>query len=68
MAGMDCAETLTSKTRVMLYNDTINFLEDGAICQSSSDYHKNKTTLDQACKILGPKCTADLKKLIKSIK
>lgn len=33
----------------------------GAICQSASDWNKLKTSLEQACKILGNNCSFEIK-------
>ncbi len=79
-AGMDCAETLTAKTRSMDLHQAITFLEpqeeitnpDGtvtpargaALCQSSEDWGEMKTALEQACKILGPRCTYEMHQAI----
>ena len=77
-AGMDCAETLTPKTRSMNLDETIKFLEPhadidpakkraGAMCQSAEDWNKMKTSLEQACAILGNRCTYELQQIIKVI-
>lgn len=71
-AGMICAETLTSKTYDLTFDQTIEFLEPdppqvghtqraGAICESSLDWNKKKTALEQACRILGDNCNYELK-------
>lgn len=68
-AGMDCAETLTHKTRSMNLDETIEFLEPqtgpkakgAALCQSADDWSKQKIALEQACELLGSKCTYDMK-------
>jgi hypothetical protein len=67
-AGMDCAETMTSKKRYMTLDETLKFLGDGALCQSSSDWVKNKTTLEQACMLLGPRCSREFRALLNGIK
>ena len=77
-AGMDCAETLTPKTRSLNLDETIKFLEPhadpdpkkkraGAMCQSSADWNKMKTALEQACKILGSKCAYEVQQIINTI-
>lgn len=73
-AGMDCAETLSQKTRSMDLTETIKFLEPqladpvkktpargAAMCQSADDWNKQKTALESACKILGKSCTYEIK-------
>jgi hypothetical protein len=36
----------------------------GAVCQSTADYGAQKTTLEQACRVLGRNCTYELKAAI----
>lgn len=69
--GMDCAYTLSKDTDTMTFEETIAFLEPnekrgGAICQSASDWNKNKTSLEQACKKLGNFCSYEMKQAIKA--
>lgn len=40
----------------------------GAICQSSSDFTKMKTALDQACEYLGDRCSYELKQVLVTMK
>jgi hypothetical protein len=35
----------------------------GAICQSAEDWNSLKTSLDQACRLLGESCTYEMKKV-----
>src|ERR1017187_8697433 len=70
-AGMDCAETLTAKTREMNLDETIVFLEPnekegrgGAYCESAKDLDSMKTSLEQACKLLGSQCSYEIQQTI----
>lgn len=72
--GMICAETLTTKTSEMTFDETISFLEadidtkkPAALCQSASDWNKIKTALDQACELLKKRCTKEIKEQIASL-
>jgi hypothetical protein len=76
--GGICAETLTGKTSEKTFEQMIDFLEPqletpehpargGAICQSSEDYNKQKTALERACRLLGSRCSYELRQLIKSL-
>lgn len=38
-----------------------------AMCQSSEDYQKQKTALETACRLLGPRCSYEIKKQIKTM-
>lgn len=73
--GMICAETLTRKTSEINLEQTIKFLEadpntgkGAALCQSSDDWRKNLTTLEQACAALKNRCKPELRSLIAVIK
>jgi hypothetical protein len=63
--GMICAETNTGKTSEMTLDDTVTFLEPetepspraGAMCMTANDWNRMKTALEQACRMLGNKCT-----------
>lgn len=62
LAGADCAFTLHGNSRSMTMEEFIVWLEPStekgpALCQSATDWNKQKTALEQACKILGNKCT-----------
>jgi hypothetical protein len=64
-AGANCAWTLSEQTEEMTLDQFIEFLEPndtrgGAICQSSDDWNKMKTALEQACKKLGPNCSYEV--------
>jgi hypothetical protein len=64
-AGASCAETLTDKRRRMTYQEFRDWLEPGqdkgpALCQSSVDESKTKTALEQACRMLGNRCTYEM--------
>lgn len=37
----------------------------GAVCQSASDWNKNKTALEVACRELGKRCSYEMKAAIK---
>lgn len=39
----------------------------GALCQSTDDWNANKTALEQACRILGRRCTYEIKKTIETM-
>jgi len=69
-AGAICAESLTSRTYDMTFEETVKFLEPrgplrgmparaGAICQSTSDFVKTKNALDQLCILAKKKCTME---------
>jgi hypothetical protein len=67
-AGMDCAETNTGVKSRMTVEQAIAFIEPetspspraGAVCQSAEDYEKNKTIIEQACRLLGKRCTYEV--------
>jgi hypothetical protein len=74
-AGAICAETLTNKTSEMSLDAYITFLEAqeespgqparaGAMCQSSEDWNKQKTVLEQLCRHMGPRCTYEIKQVL----
>ncbi len=76
--GAICAETLTAKTSDMTFDQYIAFLEpqpaisglperSGALCQSSDDWNKMKTALEQACRELGAACSNDTKASIANL-
>lgn len=59
--GANCAWTLSDATVEMTEEEFLAFISPsqerpGAVCQSMSDYNKNKTALEQACTLLGPAC------------
>lgn len=69
-AGANCAYTLSGKTEELSLGEFLEFLEPTddrgpAICQSSDDFNKMKTALEQACKKLGPRCSYELRSDIK---
>lgn len=39
----------------------------GAMCQSADDWNAQKTALEQTCRLLGPRCSYQVKKAIKSL-
>lgn len=39
----------------------------GAVCQSADDWGKQKTALEQACRILGKRCPYEMKATIKTM-
>lgn len=70
-AGMDCAYTQTDQTESMTMDEALDFLEPQvspergpALCQSSEDWVRMKTALEQACTALGRKCTTEVKQSI----
>ena len=75
MAGGICAETLTGKTSDMTFDEFVTFLEPqtgatprpGAICQSADDWNAQKTVLEQACRMLGARCTYAMQKTIEAM-
>lgn len=69
--GAMCAETLTSKTTDMTFVQFLEFLEPtdkrgGALCLSTADYAKIKTTIEQACK-KGKFCSEEIEKTISDV-
>ena len=67
--GAVCAESLTGKTRDMTFEEYLEFLEPnekraGAVCQSAEDAGKVKTALEQACRMLGKRCTYEIQQAI----
>lgn len=71
-AGAICAETITHKTRDMTFDEFLIFLEPtdqrgGALCQSADDYNELKTTLEQACRLLGTRCSYEMKRTIQGM-
>lgn len=74
-AGGICAEALTEKTRDMTFEEFVAFIEPasepspraGAICQTSEDYNKTATSLAQACRELGSRCSVETRELIKGM-
>lgn len=74
-AGMDCAHTRTDETRSMTLDQTLEFLEPrigskgsperaGAMCMSADDYTKQKTDLESICRMLGDRCSYEVKQAI----
>lgn len=71
-AGADCAYTLSDKTEEMTAQEFVKFLEGDenngpALCQSSNDYIKIKSALEQACYKLGDQCTYDMKSALNDV-
>ena len=82
MAGADCTETLSDRTKSLSLNEFIDFLEPqlevrdysgrvlkperaGAMCQSASDYMKQKLAIETLCARI--KCTAEVKQIIQEV-
>ena len=72
--GANCVHTLSDETREMQFEEFIKFLEPSnnppkgaALCQSSDDWNKQKTALEEACKILKDKCTYQIQQAIANI-
>jgi len=40
----------------------------GAVCESAEDWNKKKTALEQACRILGKRCPAEIKVAVRNMK
>lgn len=71
--GAICAETLTDKTSEMTLDEWISFLEPtkdhaGAMCQSSDDWNKQKTALEESCRSLGNNCSYETKLALERMK
>lgn len=66
-AGMDCAETGSSKTSELNAKEMIDFLEAGAICMSAADRKREKTAIEQACYLLKDRCTVEIRERIEKI-
>lgn len=74
-AGMDCAHTRSDDVRSMNLDQAIEFLEPqeakngkperaGAICFSADDVSKQKTDLETICRLLGDRCSYEVKQEI----
>lgn len=63
-AGMDCSHTGHDEDSELDAKEMIDFLEGGAICMSAEDRKKEKTAAEQACVLLGSRCTFEMKKAI----
>ncbi len=79
-AGAFCAESITGKTRDLSLDEFFDFLEPkeadptgnqparaGAYCRSAEDHLKLKTILEQACRLLGNKCTYEIQQTIQTM-
>lgn len=73
-AGADCSMTLSDETREMNMDEFLEFLEPsekenrgGAMCQSVSDWNKQKTALEQACEKLGKACTYEIRAVLSKV-
>ena len=72
-AGAICAETITHKTRDMTFDEFLEFIEPsqnrgGALCQSAEDSAKLKTALEQACRLLGGRCSYEIRRTIATLR
>lgn len=76
--GAICAETITGNTSDMTFEMFLDFLEpkeagpfnparSGAICQSSADWGKQKTALEQACRAMGARCSYEIKQILRNM-
>ncbi len=74
--GMFCSTTVSRRERNLDFDQTIDFLHasethGAALCQSSKDWTKIKTALEQACVLLGKRCkkkvVGDVDSIIKTI-
>lgn len=74
-AGMDCGHTRTDETRSMNLDEALTFLEPfegdkknppraGAMCISADGYTQNKTDIETLCRMLGPKCSYEVKEAL----
>lgn len=50
------------EVRDPVHGSLIRAQHGAALCQSSEDWNKQKTALEQACKLLGSKCTYEIKR------
>ena len=68
--GALCAHTISQERRRLTIEQWIDFLEANgdnkgpAVCQSSIDYMKVKTALEQLCQKAGDSCAYEDKKMI----
>jgi len=63
-AGADCSYTGHEENTEMNVQELIRFLEGGAIIMSADDRVKEKTAVEQACYLLGDRCTFEIKQAI----
>lgn len=74
-AGAMCSNTVSTASRDMTMDQFFDWLEPvldapdvpghgGAICESANDWNHKKTTLEQACRILGSSCTYEMHQMI----
>lgn len=57
----------------MAFDEYVAFLEPnnergGALCQSSEDWNKQKTALEEACRELGPRCRYEIRQVLESMR
>lgn len=67
LAGMDCADSNTGAKSRLTYEETIAFIKAGAVCRSSSDFNRQKTALEEACRILGMRCSYETRQIIEEM-
>lgn len=73
LRGAVCAESLTGKTRNMTWAEFQDMLEPtaeraGAICRTVEDDAKIKTALEQACRMLGRRCSYEALRAIQGMR
>lgn len=73
-AGMICAKS-SGETRDMTLEESVNWLspdvttgKGSAVCQSSIDWNAQKTALEEACRMLGRRCSKPSKAAITQMK
>lgn len=69
---MDCFHTLSDEEEHVEPSGIREFLESSdthgaAICQSSDDWSKDHTALEEACQKLGAACSYDIRKMIDGV-
>lgn len=76
-AGAVCTETLTGVESEMTFEEFVAWVEPDvtpgqergpAVLMSSKDYAEAQTALEQACRVLGARCTPAVKKTIRTVK
>lgn len=75
--GAMCAETITGRQIEMTFEEYLAFLEPtperpgapargGAICRSAEDFTRQKNALEKACRLLGNRCTYEMRMVIQN--
>lgn len=70
-AGAFCDWTLSSKPEDLTLDEWIAFLEPdpetgkgAAVCEPSEHWNKKKTALEQACALLGDRCSYEIRRTL----